>query len=167
MPIAHLSLLGIGLLCAAICDLKLRRVPNVVSAFVLTTGIGINWVNHGLGAALSGLAAAVLAIASLFALWKARMLGGGDVKLAAAAASWIGLHHFVWFILATAVAGGVVAVIGYLLAGASTRKEVRANLLLAGLHGEMPAVPSHRKGHPSVPYAVAIGAGSAVAIFVA
>jgi len=167
LPVAHLSLLGLGLLCAAICDLRFRRVPNVVSAFVLTTGIGFNWINHGLGAALSALAAAALTVVCLFALWKAKALGGGDVKLTAAAAAWIGLQHFVWFILVIAIAGGVVALIGYLLAGKSTRAEVRANLVLAGLHGDLPPVPSHRKGHPSVPYAVAIAAGSAVAIFVA
>jgi prepilin peptidase CpaA len=167
LPIAHLSLLGIGLLCAAICDLKMRRVPNVVTAFVLTAGIGFNWIDNGGRAALSGLGAAVLAILVLFGLWRARAIGGGDVKLTAAAAAWVGLPHFVWFILVTALAGGVVGVIGYLLARSSTRAEVRANLLLAGLHGQLPPVPSHRNGHPSVPYAVAIAAGSAVAILVA
>ena len=163
LSFAHLSLLGIGLLCAAICDLRIRRVPNVVSAFVLTTGIGISWIDDGFIAALSSLGAAVLAIVCLFALWKAKVLGGGDVKLAAAAAAWVGLAHFVSFILVTALAGGVVGAIGYLLAGSATRKEVRTNLVLAGLQGQLPPVPSHRRGHPSVPYAVAIAVGSAVA----
>ena len=167
LPIAHLSLLGAGLLWAAISDLRRRRVPNTASAFVLTSGIGINWIDNGLGAALGGLAAAVLAILVLYAPWRAGGLGGGDVKLTAAAASWVGLPHFVWFILATALAGGVVGGIGYLLARSSTRAEVRANLMLAGLQGQLPPVPSHRSGHPSVPFAVAIAAGSAVAILVA
>jgi prepilin peptidase CpaA len=167
LPFAHLSLLGIGLLWAAISDLKRRRVPNAVSAFVFTGGIGINWFDLGAGAALGGLAAAVLSILVLFAPWKAGGIGGGDVKLTAAAATWVGLSHFVWFILATALAGGVVAAIGYLLARSSTRAEVRANLILAGLQGQLPPVPTHRSGHPSVPFAVAIAAGSAVAILVA
>jgi prepilin peptidase CpaA len=167
LPIAHLSLLGIGLLCAAIWDLKYRRVPNAVTAFVFTSGIGINWFDNGIGVAVGGLAAAVLAIFALYLPWRAGGIGGGDVKLAAAASAWVGLPHFVWFILATGLAGGVVAGICYLAARAPARAEVRANLILSGLRGELPPVPSHRSGHPSVPYAVAIAAGSAVAILIA
>jgi len=37
---------------------------------------------------------------------------------------------------------------------------------LAVLQGELPAIPSHRAGHLSVPYAVAIAAGAAFAFFV-
>jgi prepilin peptidase CpaA len=167
LPFAHLILLGVGLLWAAISDLMRRRVPNTAVAFVFTSGLGINWIDNGAGAALGGLAAAVLSIAVLFVPWRAGAIGGGDVKLTAAAAAWIGLSHFVWFMLATALAGGVVAGIGYLFARATTRAEVRANLILAGLQGQLPPAPTHRSGHPSVPFAVAIAAGSAVAIFVA
>jgi hypothetical protein len=39
--------------------------------------------------------------------------------------------------------------------------------VLAGLHGELPPLPTHRKGHLSVPYAVAISAGAVVALLVA
>jgi prepilin peptidase CpaA len=103
----------------------------------------------------------------LYAPWKARAIGGGDVKLAIATGAWVGLHHLIWFVLAAALGGGVVAAVFYLFAPADTRAEVKANLVLAGLHGEMPAVASHRKGHVSLPYAVAISVGAAVALLVA
>jgi prepilin peptidase CpaA len=165
-PIAHLSLLGIGLICAAIWDITRRRVPNAVSAFVFMTGVGINWFDHGFLVAMSGLAAAVVTILAFYVPWKAGGIGGGDVKLAAAVATWIGLSHFLWFLLVTVAAGGIVAAVCYVFARAGTRAEVRANLILAGLHGDLPPVPSHRLGHISVPYAVAITVGAAVALLV-
>jgi prepilin peptidase CpaA len=168
LPVAHLGVLGVGLTWAAITDLARRRVPNVVSAFVFVSGLGIRALDLGAGAALSGLAASVILLFALYGLWRARAIGGGDVKLAVAVGAWIGLSHLVWFVLASAVAGGVVAGICYLLAPASTRAEVKANLVLAGLQGDLPPPPtvSQRKQAAVVPYAVAIAAGAAVALLV-
>jgi hypothetical protein len=60
-----------------------------------------------------------------------------------------------------------VAAVGYLRAPATIRGDVRANLMLAGMHGELPpAAASHRKSQVSVPYALAISAGAAVALLV-
>jgi prepilin peptidase CpaA len=164
LPIAHLGVLGLGLICAAIYDLTRRRVPNPISGFVFATGIGINWFDNGVVAALSGFAAAVVMILALYAPWRAGGIGGGDVKLAGAVGAWVGLSHLLWFVLVTVAAGGLVAAGVYLTSRPSTRAEVRANLVLAGLHQDLPPVPSHRLGHPSVPYAVAITAGAAVAL---
>ena len=166
IPIAHLSLLAAGLICAAITDVTRRRVPNAISAAVFVSGIAVNWLDRGFLAAAGGLGAAVVMLMALFAFWRAGGMGGGDVKLAAAVGAWVGFPHLLWFVLGTGVAGGAVFLIYYLLAPAPTRAEVRTNLVLAGLQGELPPVPSHRSGHPSVPYAVAIAAGAAVALLV-
>jgi len=166
IPIAHLSLLACGLACAVVTDVTRRRVPNAISGALLVSGIAVNWFDHGFLTAAGGLGAAILLIMALFVPWRAGGIGGGDVKLAAAVAAWVGLPHLIWFVLVTGVAGGAVAAICYLFARASTRTEVRTNLVLAGLHGELPPVPSHRSGHPSVPYAVAIAAGADVALLV-
>jgi len=90
------------------------------------------------------------------------------VKLAAAVGAWVGLSQTPWFVLATALAGGIVAGVCYLFARAPARAEVRANLILAAVHGDLPRADeaSHRKGHLSAPYAVAIAAGAAVALLV-
>jgi prepilin peptidase CpaA len=163
-PTSHLGVLGIGLLCAVVCDLRARKIPNLVSGFAFVSGLVVVGIDGGPRAVVSGLAASVLLIFALYLPWRAGGIGGGDVKLAAATAMWVGLPHLLWFVLATAVAGGVVAGIVYLTARAPARAEVRANLMLAGLHGELPALASHRKGHPSVPYAFAIAAGAGVAL---
>ena len=158
--------LGLGLVWAMVGDLRRRRIPNVVAGFIFVAGLAVSGYDGGVRSLLSGLAAAVILVLVLFAPWRTGGLGGGDVKLAAAVGAWVGLSHLVWFGLATALAGGIVAGVCYLFARAPARAEVRANLILAALHGDLPAEASHRKGHMSVPYAVAIAAGAAVALVV-
>jgi len=166
-PIPHLIPLGLGLIAAVISDLRRRRIPNVVAGFIFVTGLGVCGYDGGVTAALSGLAASALLVAVLFAPWRGGGIGGGDVKLAAATAAWIGLSHLIWFVLVTALSGGIVAAVLYLFASPAARADVKANLVLAGLHGEMPTPATHKKGHLSLPYAVAISAGAVVALLVA
>lgn len=147
-----------------VCDLRSRRIPNLISGSVFVTGLVACGVDGGVRMILSGLAACMLLGIAIYPAWRAGGIGGGDLKLAAATGIWVGLPHLLWFVLATAVAGGIVAAVCYLVARAPARAEVRANLMLAALHGELPAVASHRKGHPSVPYAFAIAAGAGVAL---
>jgi prepilin peptidase CpaA len=159
--------LGLGLIVAAICDLKRRRIPNVLTFGLLIVGLAAQAIFRGPLASLSGLAAGAIVILALYVPWNAGGIGGGDVKLGAASAAWLGLGHILPFALATAVAGGVVAFVCYVVARPATRAEVRANVTLAVLQGELPTVPTHRTGHPSVPYAVAIAAGTGIAWFIA
>jgi prepilin peptidase CpaA len=126
----------------------------------------VRGLDSGLMASLSGLAAAALVILTLHRVWVVGGVGGGDVKLAGATAAWVGLGKLIWFALSTAVAGGLVALVCYLVARAPARAEVRTNLTLAVLQGDLPAIPAQRPGHVSVPYAVAIAAGAAIALLV-
>jgi prepilin peptidase CpaA len=166
-PLLLLSPLGAGLLWAIVCDLRGRRIPNAISGVVFVSGLVVSAYLRGMLASGSGLAASVVLLVVLLPPWRAGGIGGGDVKLAAAVGAWVGLAHLVWFVLASALAGGVVAAVVYMFASPGARAEVKANLVLASAHGQMPHVPSHRKGHLSVPYAVAISAGAAVALLVA
>jgi prepilin peptidase CpaA len=168
VPIPLLCPLGIGLASAVVCDLRRRRIPNAIPGLVFLFGVGVQAYRSGAMAVGSGVAAAFILLFALFPAWRAGGIGGGDVKLAAATGVWVGLSKLIWFALAGAVAGGVVAAVSYALAPAAVRADVRANLVLAGLHGELPSpeVASHRKSKVSIPYALAISAGAAVAILV-
>jgi prepilin peptidase CpaA len=166
LPLPYLGALGLGLAWAVVSDLRRRRIPNVVAASVFVLGLGVRGYEGGFRALSSGLVAAVLLFVLLYGVWRAGAIGGGDVKLAAATGAWVGLAELPWFVLATLLAGGVVAAFCYLLARAPARAEVRANVILTVLHGELPPAASHRRGHPSIPYAVAIAAGAAVALVV-
>jgi len=167
LPLLLLTPLGAALLCASVYDLRWRRIPNAISGLVFVSGLGVTTYLHGMLALGSGLAASLVLLALLFPAWRSGGIGGGDVKLAAAVGAWVGLAHLISFALASALAGGVVAAVVYLFASPAARAEVKASLVLASAHGQMPDVPSHRKGHVSVPYAVAISAGAAVALLVA
>ena len=165
LPLPHLAPLGVGLVWAAGVDLWRRRIPNAVSVALFLGGLVVRALDGGLGASLSGLGASVLVTGALLRPWRAGGVGGGDVKLAAAVGVWVGLEKLVWFALATAVGGGLVALCCYFLARASARAEVRTNLTLAALGGDLPRISPQRPGHTSVPYALAIAGGAAVAFF--
>ncbi len=159
--VPQLPVLFVGLLVAVVFDVRYRRVPNVICGIILAVGLLARGVLQGPLSALAGFGGAALVLFALFRPWQRGGIGGGDVKLAAATAAWLEWSQLIWFVLASALAGGIVAAICYFLSRASTRAEVRASLTLAVLHQELPAAPSHRRGHPSVPYALAIAAGAA------
>jgi prepilin peptidase CpaA len=162
----HLCPVGLGLGAAIVFDLRRRRIPNVICAFVLLSAVVVRLVDQGGGAVLQGVGAAALVVAALYRPWSAGGIGGGDVKLAAATAAWVPLARLPWFALSAALAGGLVALVNYLLAKAEARAEIRTNLTLMVLQGELPTVPSHRSKHRGVPYGVAIACGAAMALLI-
>jgi prepilin peptidase CpaA len=127
---------------AAVTDLTSRRVPNRLTLALALVGlvrIGVAaWEGGGaLGSAFDLAAAlAVFAVAALG--FQLGLLGGGDVKLLAAGALWLGAAALGSYLVATVLAGGLLA-IGFLLWH-----------LVAGRRGA---------GKTSLPYAVAIAAG--------
>jgi prepilin peptidase CpaA len=162
LPTPHLGPLCLGLAVAVAFDLWRRRIPNAVSAFLFVSGLAIRAIDQSFGQALSGAGAAALVVAALYRPWLMGGLGGGDVKLAAATAAWVPLARLPWFALSAAATGGLFAVIYYFRARAPARAEIRANLTLTVLQNELPSVPSHRAGHLSLPYSLAIASGAVV-----
>jgi prepilin peptidase CpaA len=153
--------LGVCLVVGAGWDIAKRRIPNVVTGAAAVSGLVVQLVDKGWLSALSGVGAALVTILLLYRPWLAGGLGGGDVKMASAAAIWVGLDGMIRYALAVAAAGGVVALIMYLLSRKSVRQEVRANLTLAALQQTLPTVEIRKPGRPSVPYGLAIAAGAA------
>jgi prepilin peptidase CpaA len=162
MPVRLLGPLGLGLILSVVCDLRKRRIPNAVSAWILISGLTVRGFEQGAGALFSGVGAAALVVAALYRPWLMGGIGGGDVKLAAATAAWVPFSRLPWFALSAAATGGLFAVIYFFRAGAPARAEIRDNLTLAVLQNELPAVPSHRAGHLSLPYSLAIASGAVV-----
>lgn len=152
------------LLAAAWTDVASRIIPDTISIALAAVGLAARLVT-GLPDAAISLAAAVLLFV-LLALAHARgMLGGGDVKLAAAVAIGLPAELIYHFIVMTALAGGVVALLHL--------------ALRVALRGLPPHVP--RRGaslarrvlsaehwrivrHGSIPYGVAIAFGGIWAV---
>ena len=96
---------------AGAMDLLTMTIPNrvsivLVAAFVVAAAmVGIGWwaVASHIGAGLLMLAVGI----GMFALgW----LGGGDAKLLAATALWLGFEQLLPYLLLTSVAGGALAI---------------------------------------------------------
>ena len=94
---------------AASSDLFTMTIPNRV-AVILVLGFvivahaaGLSWHAIGLHAAAGG-----SVLAATFAMFAFGWIGGGDAKLAAAVALWLGFDILADYLLTSAVAGGVL-----------------------------------------------------------
>lgn len=166
LPATQLAALGICLGSAAAWDAARRRIPNALTATAAVLGLAVQASHGGAWAALSGAAAGILTIAVLYRAWLGGGIGGGDVKLAAAAAVWIGLSRQMFvFALATALGGGVVAGLCFVLSGRTARREIQANLTSAAVLRELPVIDGRgAQARVSVPYGIAVAAGAFLAL---
>ncbi len=165
-PLPYLGPVTVLLVAAAIWDIRHRRIPNALSLVVALTGIGAQALVKGGGAVLAGTCAGVALIALLWQPWLKGRIGGGDVKVAGAAATWMGIEHLPMYLLVTAAVGGLVAAICYLLSTRSVRHEMQNNLTTAATTMAVPDAPIRGgAGRVSVPYGVAVATGALVVLW--
>jgi prepilin peptidase CpaA len=130
--------LALTLVVAAIIDVRTFTISNRLNATV-ALGAPLYWMSIALapwpGIAIQ-LAAGGIVFALLAGAFYAGMMGGGDVKLAAALALWFSPAGTVKFLVLMSLAGGVLT------------------LGLVAWHRA-----KRREGRPSVPYGVAIAFG--------
>lgn len=126
-PLATACAFGWALLALALADLDRMVLPDVLTLPLIPAGLAEAWLAHG-PAALEdraiGALAGYLAFAALrliYRRWRGREgLGGGDVKLLAAAGAWIG-----WAGLPTLVL--VAAMMALVVVAADRREPPRAD----------------------------------------
>ncbi|MDW8263258.1 MAG: A24 family peptidase, partial [Phycisphaerales bacterium] len=117
-PVIPLFPLLVGLLVAAIVDLRSRRIPNSLTVTLALAGIAqsVLW-EYALVSWWQSLLGIAIALAVNLPLYALRVRGGGDVKLFAAVGAWIGPVSVVAiFVIATVVAS-VVAILQALATG--------------------------------------------------
>lgn len=156
----------LGLVGAAVVwDLRERRIPNgltigaALAALALRAPAGGDAVLAG----LAGLGLGFLAALPFFALGG---LGGGDVKLLAAVGAFLGPGPLPVALLATALAGGALA-LGVVVWRGRTRETLGdAADLVAGLfrRDRRPRKTLETPGALAIPYAVPIAAGALAGI---
>lgn len=112
-----LTLIGQTLLpflavAAAVSDFLTMRIPNWLNAIIVLAFFPMAFATGMAGEAiLWHCLAAIIVLVIGFGLFSAGFIGGGDAKLLAAAALWIGWTQLPPFLVFTALAGGVLAVI--------------------------------------------------------
>lgn len=111
IPLIFLSAFPASLLIAAMNDLYEYKIPNWVSAVLFcayfAAGVGLGAPASML---LEGFLFSCAALVVGFALFAGKFLGGGDAKLIAACAPWIGPAALAPFLINTAFAGGAFAI---------------------------------------------------------
>jgi len=97
---------------AALGDLGRRRIPNAIGLGLAALGLARlamtapGWATAGLDLAI---ALAVLGVGAV--LFHRGLVGGGDVKLLAAGAVWLGLGGVAPFLMLTALIGGGLSLV--------------------------------------------------------
>jgi len=139
------------LLTAAASDALTFRIPNWISLALLAAfplaalATGMSWAAVGLCVAVG---AAALAIGMV--MWMLKWIGGGDAKVFAAAALWMGWPTIGLFAVGTMIAGGAVALLLFGYRSAPFRP-----LIMLG----PPWMVRLAEPEAGVPYGVAISLG--------
>jgi len=152
-----LSLVLLASLLAAYTDIRTRRVPNMLVAALFLSGLALN-AYYGWHAIAADFAIVAVVIAIGTVAFSLKLIGGGDVKLLAAAAGTLGYPLGGNFLLLTLVCGGVVAIAFSALRGrlGATFSNVWS-MALPVFAGAAPARPA---AGLAMPYAVAIFTGA-------
>lgn len=156
-------------------DVREYRIPNKLVLTGIVLGVAMNglfpsvWgfndaVPGGLGwiGAIKGL---IVGFAVLLPMYLLRTMGAGDVKLMAMVGAFVGVNDVLWIVLATFIAGGVIALFMALWSGrlAAFFQNIRL-MLLGGMvkmsMGSLPAVDEAPVSVAKLPYAVAITLGT-------
>jgi len=143
------------LLTAAASDALTFRIPNWISLALLAAfplaafATGMSWGAVGLCVAV-GAAALVLGMI----MWMLKWIGGGDAKVFAAAALWMGWPAVGVFAIGTMIAGGALALLLYGFRSAAFRP-----LVMLG----PPWMVRLAEPKEGVPYGVAISLGGIIA----
>ena len=151
LEVAVLTVLPGAVAFAGAMDLLTMKIPNRISALVVLAFFPLAML-AGMGAwdilyhVAAGLAVLALGVLLFIPGW----FGGGDAKLMAAIALWIGPESLFPFIFYVALAGGMIAT-----AFASARSVPLPRVFL----GEAWALRLHRRD-AGIPYGIALAAGA-------
>ncbi len=106
LPAVFLSLLLYGVFT----DVRFRRVPNILVLLLLIAGIAGALAGQSQAATLGQcLLGAAVGLAMWLPFWLGGLLGAGDVKYFAAAASWLGVSLAWRTAVIAALVGGVMS----------------------------------------------------------
>jgi prepilin peptidase CpaA len=154
LEIAVLTIMPGAVAFAAAMDMLTMKIPNRISLVLVLAFFPLALLaGLGLGDIASHVAVGLLMLAVGFGLFIGGWFGGGDAKLMAAIALWVGPDAVLLYLLNVAVAGGLLA-----LMFLSARTVPLPKMLL----GEEWALRLHRQDG-GIPYGIAIAAGALMA----
>lgn len=143
---------------AVATDLTSRRIPNALTIGLALAALALH-ATQGWASLAVSLAALATVMAVGLAAFSMGWLGGGDVKLAAAAAAALGFPDAVPFLLYTAIGGGLLALAVALGTGRlrSVLHSITLVLRPIAYRGTVAVAP---RRPIMLPYAIAIACGA-------
>ena len=153
------------LLATAWHDIRSHRIPNVLIVTGVMAGILLHARLEGFSGVVAAVGGCAVGLVVLLPFYVMRMLGAGDVKLMAMVGAFLGPWDVLGALLATLLAGGVMALVVALRAGRMTRllqnvKWMVLESMLKMSAGQAPTVDDLPESVGKLPYAVAIAAGT-------
>src|SRR6266404_7874264 len=118
-------------ICAAIIDVRERRIPNRLTYAAMIAGSVLQGALHGWRGVLASAGGGLLFGGVFLLFYLVRAMGAGDVKLAAALGSIVGYSATLPVLLATGLAGGALAICFMVLSGRVV-ETLRNTLLVTG-----------------------------------
>ena len=151
IEVARLVLFPALMAFAASSDLVSMTIPNRVSILLVIGFAGLA-IAGGMpvGAVLSHLGAAAVVLVIAFGCFAMGWIGGGDAKLAAATALWLGFGHLLDYLLIASVFGGMLTLALF---------EFRKFCLPVFMAKQSWIVRLHRRDS-GIPYGVALAAAA-------
>src|SRR5215510_14904855 len=105
-----LFVVAVAAITAAAIDVRIRRVPNVLTASIALIGLGLAAVGLGRIGIWLALAGCLVGLALMLPGYLIGATGGGDVKLLAALGTVLGPAPTLRAFVASAIAGGLIAI---------------------------------------------------------
>jgi prepilin peptidase CpaA len=165
LPLGMMSVaLSALMLAAAVCDVRTRRIPNVLTILGFAVAIGLR-ATAGPGAGIDGVVGAILAFVLCLPFFVLGVLGGGDAKLLMALGSFTGPRDLLMAMLVIASLGGILGAIdalrkGILLPVLYNCVNIVKHWATLGRRGTNRSLAT--AGALAIPYGVAIAVGSLV-----
>ena len=140
-----------GMLAAAVWDLFTMTIPNRICLALVAEFFGAAALVQMPLPVLAQHVVCGMAILTIgFVLFQTGSLGGGDAKLLAAAALWLGSSHLLQFLAYVGLAGGVLALVLLKFRAFPLPARFASEAWLARLHTRSEGIP----------YGIAIAAGA-------
>jgi prepilin peptidase CpaA len=168
---SELFFIGLAVLCACIGafrDVRTRRIPNWLTGSSILIGLLLHSVIQGWRGLGSAALAGLIAFVVFLIFHVAGGMGAGDVKLMTAVCTLAGPAYVAEILIATALIGGVFAII--VAVSQHRMKETLVNIGVLVVHHGTSGLQPHSDINVTnaeklrLPYGVAIAAGTGVSL---
>jgi len=140
---------------AALIDLLTRKIRNsLVLLFLLAYAVLAPLVGFGAYEIVTSIFVAFAVLLLAFALFALGLLGGGDAKLAAVTALWLGLEYTIAYVIHAVLLGGLLALL-------LTQFRVLVPVLPPFMHN-IPWIARLHARDCGVPYGIALAAAALI-----